>query len=85
MREFRTYGSVRGALSNEHPYRDLLPPTPILLSLAAAFGRRRQCHIGHRYYAELGSNYHHTSGHSSPQLSSRYQRLARAAAYRAAP
>jgi hypothetical protein len=22
MREFRTYGSVRGALSNERPYRD---------------------------------------------------------------
>ena len=23
MREFRPYGSVRGALSNERPYRDL--------------------------------------------------------------
>ncbi len=23
MREFRTYGSVRGALSNERPYRDI--------------------------------------------------------------
>jgi len=25
MREFRTYGSVRGALSNERPYRDSRP------------------------------------------------------------
>ena len=25
MRESRTYGSVRGALSNERPYRDLGP------------------------------------------------------------
>jgi hypothetical protein len=24
MREFRSYGSVRGALSNERPYRELL-------------------------------------------------------------
>ena len=30
MRESRTYGSVRGALSNERPYRDfsLFPPPP---------------------------------------------------------
>ena len=26
MRESRTYGSVRGALSNERPYRDRSPP-----------------------------------------------------------
>ena len=26
MRESRTYGSVRGALSNERPYRDLAKP-----------------------------------------------------------
>ena len=25
MREFREYGSARGALSNERPYRDPLP------------------------------------------------------------
>ena len=31
MRESCTYGSVRGALSNERPYRDLLPK-PILPS-----------------------------------------------------
>ena len=24
MREFRSYGSVRGALSNERPYRELI-------------------------------------------------------------
>ena len=28
MREFRTYGSVRGALSNERPYRDSGPLFP---------------------------------------------------------
>src|SRR3984893_8275634 len=28
MRESRTYGSVRGALSNERPYRDRLPCPP---------------------------------------------------------
>jgi hypothetical protein len=27
MRESRTYGSVRGALSNERPYRDRSVPT----------------------------------------------------------
>ena len=26
MREFRTYGSVRGALNNERSYRDRFPP-----------------------------------------------------------
>ena len=29
MRESRTYGSVRGALSNERPYRDRSVPTII--------------------------------------------------------
>lgn len=34
MREYRTYGSVRGALSNERPYRDPFPnPTPLPVSL----------------------------------------------------
>jgi hypothetical protein len=28
MRESRTYGSVRGALSNERPYRDRIAPCP---------------------------------------------------------
>jgi hypothetical protein len=28
MRESRTYGSVRGALSNERPYRDHIPDVP---------------------------------------------------------
>lgn len=33
MRESRTYGSVRGALSNERPYRDPFPKRPLSLSL----------------------------------------------------
>ncbi|ANL89269.1 hypothetical protein AMC81_PE01027 (plasmid) [Rhizobium phaseoli] len=33
MREFRTYGSVRGALSNERPYRDLTAAMLRLLRL----------------------------------------------------
>ena len=32
MREFRTYGSVRGALRNERPYRDPYPPLTRILA-----------------------------------------------------
>jgi hypothetical protein len=35
MRESRTYGFVRGALSNERPYR---VPLPLLRLLTAGFG-----------------------------------------------
>lgn len=55
MREFCTYGSVRGALSNERPYRDRLrrryaatPTAALLTDLVVAvspasrpFGRRK--------------------------------------------
>ena len=55
MRESCTYGSVRGALSNERPYRD----ATLLRLLTAAFGtwrlslrctksRRDRRHCGHR-------------------------------------
>ncbi len=32
MRESRTYGSVRGALSNERPYRDMRSIVPAHIS-----------------------------------------------------
>src|SRR5947208_6239190 len=42
MRESRTYGSVRGALSNERPYRDAIkPPLHLLHLLTAANGTQR--------------------------------------------
>jgi hypothetical protein len=37
MRESCTYGSVRGALSNERPYRNALPSSP------SSAARRRPC------------------------------------------
>ena len=40
MRESRTYGSVRGALSNERPYRDIRAgarPAPHFASLHAGY------------------------------------------------
>ena len=44
MREFRPYGSVRGALSNGRPYRDHLPVVfgrrwvvPVLLDIGARY------------------------------------------------
>ena len=41
MRESRTYGSVRGALSNERPYRDLLSLLHLLRSgIVQVFSRR---------------------------------------------
>jgi hypothetical protein len=42
MRESRTYGSVRGALSNERPYRDPrsgVPAAPILVAAGTAQAR----------------------------------------------
>ena len=36
MRESRTYGSVRGALSNERPYRDRLCPPAFVWELGSA-------------------------------------------------
>ena len=40
MREFRTYGSVRGALSNERSYRDSLHSLRSLRSLRSDNARR---------------------------------------------
>jgi hypothetical protein len=37
MRESRTYGSVRGALSNERPYRDRPTLGALRVSVAAFF------------------------------------------------
>jgi hypothetical protein len=42
MRESRTYGSVRGALSNERPYRDLLSLLHLLRSGTGSVSRRRE-------------------------------------------
>ena len=40
MREFRTSGSVRGALSNERPYRDYANPVvPMSSSMTPGDGR----------------------------------------------
>lgn len=39
MRESRTYGSVRGALSNERPYRDRSVPT--IFSIVERWRARR--------------------------------------------
>jgi hypothetical protein len=41
MRESRTYGSVRGALSNERPYRDQIARLEDLCSTAAVNVPRR--------------------------------------------
>jgi len=40
MRESRTYGSVRGALSNERPYRDRSVPTIASEMLIGGHGAR---------------------------------------------
>ena len=39
MREFRTYGSVRGAPSNGRPYRDPRPVPAVWLSQERTFGK----------------------------------------------
>jgi hypothetical protein len=55
VRELRTPGSVRGVLSNEHPYRDSAPlislfggeVTVAIYSVAGLFaGRRRRSLVG---------------------------------------
>src|SRR4051812_9650912 len=58
MRECRTYGSVRGALSNERPYRDrlhlpvhLAPQLPGALVPAAAVAVEHQRHQDHAEHA----------------------------------
>ena len=52
MRESRTPGSVRGVLSNEHPYRDSVP-------LTNHSGNGQICHLrllGGRSAGEAGDN-----------------------------
>ena len=40
MREFRTYGSVRGAVGNDRPYRDHSPPSFIFSKLVGELTSR---------------------------------------------
>ena len=44
MRESRTYGSVRGALSNERPYRDRARAVPTISLANEMVGTRRFAH-----------------------------------------
>ena len=75
MRESRTYGSVRGALSNERPYRDralravptIRPRPSIMVGTArrAPLPTLRTCDILTRRANHL-SDYQKSSGLSSP-------------------
>ena len=51
MREFRTYGSVRGVPSNGHPYRDPRP-APALLSMAAVPATPAVCRLRSTHRAD---------------------------------
>jgi hypothetical protein len=52
MREIRSYGSVRGAVSNDRPYRDTTPPHAAGMALP---GATRPAHIGSRVKAQVVS------------------------------
>ena len=62
MRESRSYGSVRGALSNERPYRELKIQQPQLKSLSevdsGSAGPNISCDCLSTFHARFGEIMH---------------------------